>query len=48
MVVGSIQQGDKWKKRLVSTGLTGDASAALVLALTLISTIGALILAYGM
>jgi hypothetical protein len=48
MVVVSIQQEDKWKRESVSTGLTGVAVVALALAFTLISTIGVLILAFGM
>ena len=48
MVVGFIQQEAKWKRKLVSSGLIGDVSVALVLALTLIGITGALILAYGM
>ena len=48
MVVVSIQQEDKWKRKSVSTGLTGVVVVALALAFTLISTIGVLILAFGM
>jgi hypothetical protein len=47
-VLVSIQQEDKWKRKSVSTGLTGVAVVALALAFTLISTIGVLILAFGM
>jgi hypothetical protein len=48
MAVVSIQQEDKWKRKSVSTGLTGVVVVALALAFILISTIGVLILGSGM